>query len=89
MFCLWWRTHNGFYRPLVSLSFWADERLFGLEPFGYGLTNLAFFLAAGPAIRRGHTLPAITSRDVAPTIAHALGVGMDGIEGRRLDEILA
>jgi hypothetical protein len=37
--------HNGFYRPLVSLSFWADERLFGLEPFGYGLTNLAFFLA--------------------------------------------
>src|SRR6185503_15548948 len=37
--------HNGFYRPLVSLSFWADERLFGLEPFGYGLTNLAFLLA--------------------------------------------
>ena len=37
--------HNGFYRPLVSLSFWADEQLFGLEPFGYGLTNLAFLLA--------------------------------------------
>jgi hypothetical protein len=37
--------HNGFYRPLVSLSFWADERLFGLEPLGYGLTNLGFFLA--------------------------------------------
>jgi len=36
--------HNGFYRPVVSLSFWLDEQVFGLEPWGYGLTNLAFFL---------------------------------------------
>jgi hypothetical protein len=35
---------NGFYRPLVSLSFALDERLFGLEPYGYGLTNLALVL---------------------------------------------
>jgi hypothetical protein len=35
---------NGFYRPLVSLTFALDERLFGLEPYGYGLTNLALVL---------------------------------------------
>jgi len=35
---------NGFYRPLVSLSFALDERLFGLEPYWYGLTNLALVL---------------------------------------------
>jgi len=43
------RRHNGFYRPLVSLSFAADERLFGLEPLGYGLTNLAL-VGAGMAL---------------------------------------
>jgi predicted AlkP superfamily pyrophosphatase or phosphodiesterase len=51
--------------------------------------NQAFFLAAGPGIRRGRTLPALTSRDVAPTIAHVLGITMDGIDGQRLDAILA
>jgi predicted AlkP superfamily pyrophosphatase or phosphodiesterase len=51
--------------------------------------NLAFFLATGPGIRRGVTLGAVTSRDVAPTLGHVLGVGMDGVDGRRLDQILA
>ena len=41
----------------------------------------AFFLATGVAIRRGIALDAITSRDVAPTLAHVLGVGMDCVEG--------
>ena len=34
----------GFYRPLVSLSFAVDYRIWGLQPFGYGLTNLTFGL---------------------------------------------
>lgn len=38
--------HNGFYRPLVSLSFTLNERLFGLEPFAYGLTNFVLVLTA-------------------------------------------
>jgi hypothetical protein len=38
--------HNGFYRPLVSLTFALDERLFGLWPYGYALTNLALVLLA-------------------------------------------
>jgi hypothetical protein len=37
-------TNVGFYRPLVSISFAADHALWGLEPFGYGLTNLALLL---------------------------------------------
>lgn len=51
--------------------------------------NLAFCLAAAPGISRGISLGAITSRDVAPTLAHILGVRMINVEGRRLDEILA
>lgn len=49
--------------------------------------NLAFFLAVGPGIRRGAELSEISSRDVAPTIAHALGLRMDATEGRLLTEI--
>ena len=38
---------RGFYRPLVSLSFAANEYAFGASPFGYGVTNLLLALAAG------------------------------------------
>lgn len=41
-----------FYRPVVALSFAADWRLFGVEPLGYGLTNLALLLAAAVALGR-------------------------------------
>jgi predicted AlkP superfamily pyrophosphatase or phosphodiesterase len=51
--------------------------------------NLAFFLATGPGIRQGVTLGPITSRDVAPTLAHVIDVGMDDVDGRRLVESLA
>jgi hypothetical protein len=36
---------NGFYRPLVGLSFAGNEWLFGLRPFAYGVTNLALLIA--------------------------------------------
>ncbi len=39
-----WRiftTSVGFYRPLVSLTFGVNHWLFGLDPIGYGLFNLA------------------------------------------------
>lgn len=51
--------------------------------------NHAFFLAAGPAIRRGLELPLISSRDAAPTIASTLGLDMGPVEGQALDEILS
>jgi hypothetical protein len=41
---------NGFYRPVVNLTFALNQRLFGLEPFGYGLTNLALVLCCIAAI---------------------------------------
>jgi hypothetical protein len=42
-------ANNGFYRPVVALSFAANERMFGNRPLGYGVTNLALalFVAAG------------------------------------------
>jgi predicted AlkP superfamily pyrophosphatase or phosphodiesterase len=50
--------------------------------------NAAFFLAAGAGLRRGQALGAIQSRDVAPTVAAALGVRMDGTEGTALTRAL-
>jgi hypothetical protein len=41
---------TGFYRPLVSLSFAANERLSGTSPLGYGLTNLALAILAAVGI---------------------------------------
>lgn len=41
-------SNVGFYRPLVSLSFAGDYGVWGLRPFGYGLTNLLVF--AGCAV---------------------------------------
>src|SRR5436190_13022850 len=39
----------GFYRPMVALSFGADEFLYGLSPAGYAVSNLAmaFAIVAG------------------------------------------
>lgn len=51
--------------------------------------NAAFFLAAGAGVRRGGELGPIVSRDLAPTLAQLLGIRMEGVEGRRLDEALA
>lgn len=49
----------------------------------------AFFLAAGAGIARGRTLGAITSRDVAPTLARVLDLPAAPSEGRVLDAALA
>ena len=43
-------TDNGFYRPLVNLSFALNHAVFGLSPLGYGLTNLLLMLAAAAAL---------------------------------------
>jgi predicted AlkP superfamily pyrophosphatase or phosphodiesterase len=51
--------------------------------------NNALFVAAGPAIRAGVSLPVIRSRDVAPTVAAALGVKLGAIEGVTLGAALS
>ena len=50
--------------------------------------NAAFFLAAGAGIRRDEALGMIKSRDVAPTVAAALGFRMEAIEGTVLGRAL-
>jgi hypothetical protein len=35
----------GFFRPVVSLTFAIDHAIFGLDPLGYGLTNVALLFA--------------------------------------------
>ena len=51
--------------------------------------NRALFLAAGRGVRRGATLGAITSRDVAPTLTALLDLPAAPTEGRILGEMLA
>jgi hypothetical protein len=41
---------SGFYRPVVSVTFAANEWLFGLHPFGYALTNIGLVLACAAAV---------------------------------------
>ncbi len=35
-----WTYHGGWLRPMVSLSFYLDYRLWGLNPLGFHLTNI-------------------------------------------------
>jgi hypothetical protein len=54
------KANVGFYRPLVSLTFAADYGLWGIRPFGYGLTNLAVFSGCAVllyGLARRFTLP--------------------------------
>jgi predicted AlkP superfamily pyrophosphatase or phosphodiesterase len=50
--------------------------------------NAAFFLAAGVGILEGRELPMIQSRDVAPTVAQALGLTLESVEGVVLEDAL-
>jgi predicted AlkP superfamily pyrophosphatase or phosphodiesterase len=48
----------------------------------------ATFIAAGTGIRPGTRLKLINNIDVAPTIARLMGLKLDGVDGRVLDDIL-
>lgn len=43
-------SDNGFYRPVVSLSFAVNEWMFGAAPLGYGMTNIALALGCAGAV---------------------------------------
>ena len=47
------------------------------------------FFAAGPSFREGARLAQCDMVDVAPTLAAALGIRLDGTEGRLLHELMA
>ena len=46
------RITDGFYRPLVSLTFGLDRLLFGINPRPYGWTNVGLVLVAALLIRQ-------------------------------------
>ena len=41
---------DGFYRPLVAATFAIDRAVYGVEPFGFGVTNLALLVAGAFAL---------------------------------------
>jgi len=40
---------DGFYRPVVGATFALDRAVYGLEPFGFGITNLCCCWARSPS----------------------------------------
>lgn len=82
------RRDNGFYRPVVALTFAADERLFGLRPFGYAATNLLLTGLAGAAVvllARGLGLPralALLAGSLWALNWHGVGGAIMWISGR-------
>ena len=49
----------------------------------------ATFIAAGAGIKRGAKLEVVSNLDVAPTIAHLMGLALKGADGKVLKEALA
>jgi hypothetical protein len=43
-------TDNGFYRPMVALTFTVNDWMFGAAPRGYGVTNVLLALLCGASI---------------------------------------
>src|SRR5262245_1032734 len=41
---------DGFYRPIVGMTFALDRAVYGLEPFGFGVTNLGLLLLGASAL---------------------------------------
>jgi len=41
---------DGFYRPVVAATFALDRAVYGLAPFGFGVTNLILLLLGGCAL---------------------------------------
>jgi hypothetical protein len=81
-------THVGFYRPLVSVSFAADHAVWGLEPFGYGLTNLTLLIASAAllfALARRLGLPvaaAVVAAGVFALNFHGVNMALLWLSGR-------
>jgi hypothetical protein len=79
---------NGFYRPLVSLTFALDYGVFALRPRAYGLTNLALLLADAAllvALARALRMPPGTALFAAAVWAlnpHGIPMAVLWISGR-------
>src|SRR5262249_36459551 len=63
------RAESGYYRPLVLVSFIVDYQVWGLNPFGYHLTNLLVHLCTVLAL---FLLLEKLLRDAVPALAGSL-----------------
>jgi hypothetical protein len=81
-------TNLGFYRPLVSVSFAADYAIWGLNPFGYGITNLTLCLLDSVllfCLARRFALPATAALFTAALWAfnfHGINMALLWLSGR-------
>jgi hypothetical protein len=79
---------DGFYRPLVAATFAIDRAIYGVEPFGFGVTNLILLLLGAAALAYLGTtlgLPATTAVIGAGVWAlnfHAVNMAVLWLSGR-------
>jgi hypothetical protein len=79
---------DGFYRPVVGATFALDRAAYGLEPFGFGVTNLCLLLLGAFALAflgRSLGLPAATAVIAAGVWAlnfHAVNMAVLWLSGR-------
>lgn len=81
-----------FYRPIASLSYAADYALWGLNPFGYHLTNLVFHAVAvalvAIAITSLTNRPAVGFLTAILVALHPVTVEVVPVTARRQDILL-
>lgn len=79
---------DGFYRPAVAATFALDRTVYGLEPFGYGVTNFCLLVLGAAALAYlGTTLGlrtavAITAAGVWTLNFHAVNMAVLWLSGR-------
>jgi hypothetical protein len=79
---------DGFYRPVVAMTFALDRAVYGLEPFGFGVTNLCLLLLGASALAYLGTalgLRAVTAIVAASVWAlnfHAVNMAVLWLSGR-------
>jgi hypothetical protein len=79
---------DGFYRPVVAATFAADRALYGVEPFGYGVTNLCLLLLGAAALAYLgtalglRTAAAIVAAGVWALNFHAVNMAVLWLSGR-------
>jgi hypothetical protein len=82
------QANVGFYRPLVMVSFALDHAVWGIRPFGYGLTNLAIVMVNAVLVyvlARRLTLPPAAALVAAAVWAlnfHGINVSLLWLSGR-------
>jgi predicted AlkP superfamily pyrophosphatase or phosphodiesterase len=90
---LWLTPRDGYaFTNAVGDEIVVDTAPTSLGAHGYPASDpelRALFIASGRGIRSGVTVDAVSTLDLAPTMAHLLGLELKDVEGRVLTEILA